>query len=127
MSLQAGTENAYGAATRALGTPRTVEYRVFSQVTGQLTHALQPDRPFSELAAALHANQNLWTALLIDLTAPGNELPDALRARLVGLARFVAEHSRKVLRREADAQILIDVNTAIMRGLRGQLPDGAEV
>jgi hypothetical protein len=31
-----------------------------------------------------------------------------------------------VLRREAEAGVLIEINTAVMRGLRGQLPpDGA--
>ena len=34
MSAHALTQNAYGDATRAMGSPRNVEYQVFSQITG---------------------------------------------------------------------------------------------
>ena len=123
MSLQAGSHNAYGAATRAMGPPRTLEYQVFSQVTGQLNRALIGDRPFSELASALTENQRLWTALTADLVSPENALPHALRAQLVTLAKFTRTHTAAVLRGEASADVLVEINTAIMRGLRGSLPE----
>ena len=125
MTLPAGRPDAYGAygaASRALGTPRSLEYQVFSRVTGQLKRALDEDRPFAELAAALHDNHRLWTALTADLAHHDNALPPALKRQLVELARFSLAHGAKVLRREAEAGVLVEINTAVMRGLRGQLP-----
>lgn len=122
MSAHALPEMAYGDATRALGTPRNVEYQVFSQVTGRLNRASREDRPFSELAAALHENVRLWSVIAVDVTSPENGLPLALRGQLADLSKFVRTHSQKVLRREADAGVLVEINTAVMRGLRGQLP-----
>lgn len=122
MSVQALTRNAYGDATRAMGTPRNVEYQVFSQITGQLNRATRPGRPFSELALALHENLRLWTVIVADVTGAENGLPVSLRSQLAGLSKFTRSHTQKVLRNEADAGVLIEINTAVMRGLRGQLP-----
>ena len=122
MSALAQPESLYGEATRATGTPRSVEYQVFSRVTGQLNRALREGQPFSRLAAALEDNLRLWTVIATDVTDPGNELPLALRSQLAGLAKFVRVHTHKVLRREAETDVLIEINTAVMRGLRGQLP-----
>lgn len=122
MSVHTPAQNAYSDATRATGSPRNLEYQVFSQVTGQLNRALRDGRPFSELAEALHENQRLWTVIALDVIQTGNALPAALRGQLVSLAKFVRQHSFLVLRRDAEAGVLIEINTAVMRGLRGQLP-----
>ena len=122
MSAHALTQNAYGDATRAMGTPRNVEYQVFSQITGQLNRASAEGRPFSDLAMALHENLRLWTIIATDVTSAGNGLPLPLRGQLADLSKFTRSHTQKVLRQEADAAILIEINTAVMRGLRGQLP-----
>lgn len=122
MSVHAPAQNAYSNATRVTGSPRNLEYQVFSQVTGQLNRALRTGRPFSELAEALHENQRLWTVIALDVVQTGNTLPLSLRGQLASLAKFVRQHTVMVLRRDAEADVLIDINTAIMRGLRGQLP-----
>lgn len=122
MSAHALTQNAYGDATRAMGSPRNVEYQVFSQITGRLNRASEEGRPFSDLAMALHENLQLWTIIVIDVTSDGNGLPLPLRTQLADLSKFTRNHTQKVLRQEADAAILIEINTAVMRGLRGQLP-----
>jgi len=123
MMFAAAGQPGYRTTARNLGTPRDVEYRVFGQVTGRLTAALRPGAPFSELAAALHENTRLWTALAADLARPDNALPESLRGSLLSLAIFTRSHTEKVLGREAAADVLVEINTAIMRGLRGQ---GAE-
>jgi flagellar protein FlaF len=122
MSAHALTQNAYGDATRATGTPRNVEYQVFSQITGRLNRAIRGHCPFGELAMALHENLRLWTIIATDVTRTENGLPLQLRSQLADLSKFTRSHTQKVLRKEADASILIEINTAIMRGLRGQLP-----
>ena len=119
-------QSLYGDATRATGTPRSVEYQVFSQVTGRLNRARRDGEPFSGLAAALQDNLRLWTAIATDVTSPGNDLPLQLRGQLADLAKFVRLHTHRVLRREAEAGVLIEINTAVMRGLSGQPPESGK-
>jgi len=122
MNAHAQTLTAYGNATRAMGSPREVEYQVFSQVTGRMSRALRNQSSFTELGAALHDNMRLWTVIAGDVVDGGNGLPVRLRGQLADLAKFIHAHSQKVLRREAEAGVLVEINTAVMRGLRGELP-----
>ena len=126
MSALAQPESLYGEATRATGTPRNVEYQVFSQVTGRLNRARREGEPFTRLAAALQDNLRLWTVIATDVTSAENGLPLQLRSQLAELAKFVRVHTHKVLQREADSEVLIEINTAVMRGLRGQLPESGK-
>ena len=125
MSLHAASRSGYGAATRAMGSPREVEYRVFGQVTGRIAAALGDGAPFAELAAALHENTRLWTALALDLARPDNALPEDLRARLLSLALFMRRHTEQVLQGRAGAEAIVEINTTVMRGLRGGPAPGA--
>jgi flagellar protein FlaF len=77
-------------------------------------------KAFPDLVAALHDNRRLWTILAVEVADEANALPRDLRARIFYLAEFIAQHTPKVLTREAGAEALIEINTAIMRGLRGQ-------
>ena len=54
-----------------------------------------------------------------------NRLPVPLRAQLISLAEFVRRHSLAVLGGRAEVGALIDINTAIMKGLRGNLEAAA--
>ncbi len=54
------------------------------------------------------------------MALPGISLPAALRARLFYLYEFTARHSRAVLDGKASVEVLVDINTAVMRGLRGE-------
>lgn len=76
------------------------------------------EKGFADLAAALHDNRRLWTLLATSVADSKNELPQPLRAQIFYLAEFTLQHSQKVLEGNASAQILIDINTSVMRGLR---------
>lgn len=119
MSAYGSTAALYGAASRALGTPRSIEHDVFSEVTARMRRAQSERNAFADLAAALHDNRRLWFALATDIAGDGNNLPRDLRASLLGLAAFVESHTARVVAREAAPDILIDINASIMRGLRG--------
>jgi flagellar biosynthesis activator protein FlaF len=56
--------------------------------------------------------------LLADLAHDGNVLPTALKAQLIRLGHFVRQFTVGVLKGEGDVQALIDVNNAILEGLR---------
>lgn len=123
MSALAYQQNGYLTATKSTGSPRIIEYQLFSRITGQLSRCVQSDHTFPDLVAALNENQNLWQTLALDIIDSDNELPAQLRAQLFYLFEFTRKHTSSVLRGEADAQALIDINTSIMRGLRQSPPD----
>jgi flagellar protein FlaF len=108
------------ASAAPIRSDRAAEYAVFARVTHRLSALDETDRSaFPALAAAVTDNQRLWAALAEDLMGDGNALPVALRAQLIGLAEFVRRHSLAVLSGKASIAPLVDINTSIMRGLRG--------
>lgn len=122
MNSTAFVHSAYASAAAPIRTERDSEYAVFARVTHALKSLDESDkRAFPQLAEAVTDNQRLWSTLSEDLMHDGNKLPDALRAQLIGLAEFVRKHSLQVLAGKASIVPLIDINTSIMRGLRGNV------
>jgi flagellar protein FlaF len=122
MNSTAFVHSAYASAAAPIRTERDSEYAVFARVTHALKSLDESDkRAFTQLAEAVTDNQRLWSTLSEDLMHDGNKLPDALRAQLIGLAEFVRKHSLQVLAGKASIVPLIDINTSIMRGLRGNV------
>lgn len=112
-------KTAYAASNTAVRTPRGVEYEAFARITHKIRTAAEKGRPgFAMLTQALYENRQLWTLLAADVAEAGNGLPDELRARIFYLCEFTSEFSRKVLNDGADPSALIEINTAVMRGLR---------
>jgi len=109
---------AYSAASSPTRTGKRIEYEVIARITARLRNAanLGPSG-FPALAEAVHENRRLWAAFAVDIALPSNPLPKELRARLFYLAEFTQQHSSKVLGREDTIEPLLDINTAIMRGL----------
>ena len=115
-------QSGYRAAAAPIRTERGTEYVVFAQVTHGLKALDETDKSnFTVLAHAVLENQRLWGTLAEDLLQDGNTLPVALRAQLVSLAEFVRRHSLAILGGRASVAPLIEINTAIMKGLRGDL------
>jgi flagellar protein FlaF len=122
MVPSAQARSAYAAAA-PIRTARDAEYTIFASVTSALTAADADD--YAALAHAVTDNQRLWGALAEDLMNEGNALPDALRANLISLAEFVRKHTMAVLGGRAGVAPLIDINTMIMKGLRGEVEAAA--
>lgn len=119
MNAHAQARSAYSCAA-PLRTPRAAEYEIFARITHRLSAVDEDDRAaFPALADAATENQRLWAALAEDLMGDGNSLPVALRGQLIGLSEFVRRHTLRVLAGKASVEPLIDINTSIMRGLRG--------
>ncbi len=110
---------AYGAPGGPARSPRGTEHAAFSKITQRICAARDADPfNFSALAEALYDNQKLWTLVAMDVADDGNGLSAELRGRLFYLAQFSAHQTKLVLLRQAPVDPLIEVNTAIMRGLR---------
>ena len=112
----------YGDTSRAVNAPRQIEYQAFARITHGLSAAIAADGPgaFPALAEAMRQNIRLWTIIAADLANPNNGLPESLRAQLLSLAVFTRTHTERLLAREANPEALVEINTAIMRGLRAQ-------
>ncbi|MEM9755200.1 MAG: flagellar biosynthesis regulator FlaF [Pseudomonadota bacterium] len=110
---------AYAQPASPVRTDRGTEHAAFERVTALLARANAPGAAFALRADAVHRNRQLWTALAADALDPGNALPDGLRAQIVYLQEFTARQSRAALN-GGDLGALIDINTAVMRGLRGE-------
>lgn len=120
MNLSLAT-SAYGQVTGPVRTPRSLEYEALTRTTRGLAEAsLRREADFPALARALNDNLRLWTVLASDVAEPANGLPSALKARLFYLYEFTARHSRAVRDGTGSVEVLIDINTAVMRGLRGE-------
>lgn len=125
-AMTALAQRAYAPAAAAAETPREIEYRAFAHVTGLLKRARDGADGiggYARLAEAMHENVRLWSTIAEDCASDGNALPKPLRAQIVGLAIFARNHMGLVLKKTATVDPLIEVNMAIMRGLRG--PDAA--
>ena len=113
--------NAYASPTAPIRTDRGNEYDAFTQVTHKL-RCLNPRKEHIAFVNALHENRKLWTLLAIDVADKGNQLPQSLRAQIFYLAEFTDHHTSRVLSGKSDPTALVDINTAIMAGLRQQGP-----
>lgn len=99
---------------------RSIEYDLIAQVTHRLRTAwANRATDYPALVAALTDNQQLWSTLASDVALPNNGLPAPLRAQLFYLYEFTVQHSRAVQDRGASADVLTDINMAMLRGLRG--------
>ncbi len=110
-------QRAYAPTTAPTRTARSAEYDVIAKVTFRLKSALER-KSFPQIAEALHENRVLWTALASDVAGEANQLPAELRARIFYLAEFTLHHTSKVLAKQASAAPLLEINSAILRGLR---------
>ena len=112
---------AYAAATRPIRTDRANEYDAFAAITARLRAAIRSGTPdFPTLAAALHENRRLWTLLAVNVAQGDNALQEDLRGRIFYLAEFTIQHTTKVLAGKAAADVLVDINAAVMSGLRNE-------
>ncbi|WP_299147439.1 flagellar biosynthesis regulator FlaF [uncultured Tateyamaria sp.] len=102
---------------------RRAEYQVIARVTQELRDkALDSKKNFAAYAEALHRNQRLWTALVVDIADADNPLPDELKARVIYLAEFTSHHTRRILRQKASVMPLLEINMAVLRGLKSEGP-----
>ena len=111
---------AYARPEAPQKTARAVEYELLARITQNLSTAWAARKEnFGGLMIAVDDNLRLWAAFAADVAEPGNALPAPLRAQLFYLYEFSLQHSRSIRDGSASVEVLIDINTAVMRGLRG--------
>ena len=119
---------AYKRTIRESESPRQIERRILSNITGRLEAEAQAfdgaaylaDRTrilAAGLRGTLRDNQAIWIALRNDLAQPANALPPALRASLISIALWVERQTLQVLGGAAGIRALAEVNNNIIAGL----------
>lgn len=112
--------HAYSSAAMPTRTARDKEYEAVAKITHRLrAEAEKTPINFPALAEALHDNKKLWRIFATDVSDAANPLPQDLKARIFYLAEFTHHHTSEVLARRGEIAPLLDINTAVMRGLRG--------
>ncbi|WP_226551495.1 MULTISPECIES: flagellar biosynthesis regulator FlaF [Celeribacter] len=110
---------AYSNTAAPIRTPRGTEYEAIARITHRLREAAKDKKlSYSAYVKALYDNRRLWTLLATNVAEKDNQLPKELRAQIFYLAQFTAKHTSDILSKRADETALIDINTAIMRGLQ---------
>ncbi len=117
MNASTLARRAYAPTSAPTKSERSIEYEVIARITYRLKAAIESS-DFPRLVHALHENRNLWRTFAINVADSENLLPNDLRARIFYLAEFTAHHTSKVIKEKVSAVPLLEVNTAIMRGLK---------
>ncbi len=119
----------YGQVKRQMSSDKHIEIELFSKITARLNTHIEPadenaPRLSPELARDLLENAKLWQILMLDVLSDANQLENTLKRSLVSLAEFTQAHTQKVFRGEGTLDVLIDINTAILKGLKTALSAG---
>ena len=101
-------------------TPRAQEYRLMSQITGEMTHACDRRLSGPALVPSLHRNREVWGVFASQCAAQGNGLPDDLRASIISIALWVDRYTSEVAAGRDSIDDLITVNRAIIDGLANE-------
>lgn len=123
--MNATSQALRGYAENAVSTrsDRRAEYEIIARVTQELRdRAVQSKTNFAAFAEALHTNQRLWTSLVVDIANADNPLPKELKARIIYLSEFTRHQTRRILRGEASVMTLLEINMAVLRGLKNEGP-----
>jgi flagellar protein FlaF len=114
------TLTAYQTARSRAETPRSAEFRLMSEITGDMMDAETAGLKGAMLMQSLHRNREMWSAFATDCGATGNGLPKELRAQIISLGLWVERFTSDVVAGREPIGELISLNRTIMEGLRGQ-------
>lgn len=119
--------NAYKNTIRQSESPRQIERRILSRLTGAIeAHSAYDtaDSPNARLGIlsgglrdALAENQTFWNELKYDLAMPENQLSPDLRAGLLSLALWVDRQTTAIMGGKTGVMALVDINRSIVAGL----------
>jgi len=109
--------DAYQRTRKITELPRSTEFRLVSQITAEMISARDAGLKGAGLMAALHRNREMWSTFASACAAPGNALPDTLRAGIISLALWADRFTSDVMANRESVDDLIDVNRMLLEGL----------
>lgn len=109
---------AYQNAAQQAEDARSIEYRLFAEVTRALISASELETTdIGGRMTALDWNRRLWSVLATDCAQEANGLPVPVRASIVSLGLWVNRHTSAVMSGAETFEPLIEVNRTLMQGL----------
>ena len=112
--------DAYRRVRTIAETPRAQEFRLMSQITGEMIQARDGGLNGAALVPALHRNREVWATFSSVCGSPGNQLPSELRASIISIALWVDRFTSDVVAGRDSIDELITVNRAIIDGLANE-------
>lgn len=105
-------------AEDSLPTTRNREREAFDRSITLLQAAARKDHYSHEAIEAIQFTNQLWSALITDLSSPENQLGEQLRASLISIGMWVLSETDKIRRRASrNFQGIIDITSTIRAGL----------
>lgn len=111
---------AYQRVRTIAESPRNTEFRLVSQITGEMIAARDAELRGADLMSTLHRNREMWAAFASACGASGNALPGELRAGIISLALWVDRFTSDVVTGREPIDELIGVNRLLLEGLAPQ-------
>ncbi len=108
------TLTAYQTARSRAETPRSAEFRLMSEITGEMMDAETAGLKGAMLMQSLHRNREMWSAFATDCGATGNGLPRELRAQIISLGLWVERFTSDVVAGREPIGELISLNRTII-------------
>lgn len=119
MNAHTKARNIYAASFVTTKTPRSIEFAIMAKVTRQLqSAAAERSTDFPRFVTALDQNRRLWSMFTTDLLDADNKLDQTLKVQLIELGAFVQKHTTQILAQQAPVKPLLEINAAILRGLK---------
>jgi flagellar biosynthesis activator protein FlaF len=111
-AMYAETLNATPRAARA------DERAALTRLAGMIKAAEASGPGSRQAVEAIDAVNTIWSALLVDLVRPENDLPVDLRARLVSIGIFLLRHAEAIRKGQSeDFGALREITLSIAEGL----------
>lgn len=112
-------QHAYAEATEnSLSNTRDREREAFDRSITLLQAAARKQRYSHEAIEAIRYTNQLWSALIEDLSSPENQLSEQLRANLISVGIWVLGETDKIRRRVSlNFHGIIDITRTIRSGL----------
>lgn len=108
---------AYQRVRTIAESPRATEYRLVSEITGEMIAARDQGLKGAALMPSLHRNREMWSTFSAACGAPGNALDNELRASIISLALWVDRFTTDVVVGRDSIDELISVNRMLIEGL----------
>ncbi len=121
MSALQLAQAAYSNPLAATKTDRALEFDVIAATTTKLRAVQAEDTSYPQIVSAVDTNRRMWSLIASSVSDSENTYPSDLKAGLFYLFEYTNHVSRRILSGEATVDSLIDINTSILRGLKGQV------
>ncbi|MEM7472403.1 MAG: flagellar biosynthesis regulator FlaF [Pseudomonadota bacterium] len=115
------TSSAYFDLARTTKSDKSLEYDVIASVTAQLKAASESNVTYQKSVEALDRNRRMWGVIATSVADSENSYPEELRANLFYLFEFTSYMTQKILVHDAKIDALVDINMAVLRGLKGNI------